>query len=172
MKEIWRKIPNYEDYQVSNFGNVLSFKNKKYENGWPLNVQENRAGYIKIIVWKSGKQKTIKLHRIVCELFKGMAPEGKEYVNHIDGNKRNNHYSNLEWISSSENTLHAYGNGLKNHSRNKRAIVQMSLEGEYLNNYPSVSEGANAVGGNTYGISMACKNKFKSYKGYVWNYVD
>jgi hypothetical protein len=116
-KEIWRNIPEYEDYQVSNFGNVVSFKNKKYENGFPMKVQEDRAGYIKIIVWKNGKQKTLKLHRIVCELFNDEAPEGKEYVNHIDGNKNNNHYSNLEWTSSSENTLHAYKNGLKNHSR-------------------------------------------------------
>jgi hypothetical protein len=171
-KEIWRNIPEYEDYQVSNFGNVVSFKNKKYENGFPMKVQEDRAGYIKIIVWKNGKQKTLKLHRIVCELFNDEAPEGKEYVNHIDGNKNNNHYSNLEWTSSSENTLHAYKNGLKNHSRNKRAIIQKSLMGEIINIYLSVSEGAIAVGGNTYGISMACKNKFKSYKGYVWNYVD
>ncbi|MFJ5760721.1 NUMOD4 motif-containing HNH endonuclease [Neobacillus sp. NPDC093182] len=171
-QEIWRNIPDYEDYQVSNFGNVLSFKNKKYQHGLPLKVQENRAGYIKIIVWKNGNQKTLKLHRIVCELFNGDAPEGKEQVNHIDGNKRNNDYTNLEWISSSENTLHAYKNGLKNHSRNKRAVVQKTLEGDILNIYPSVSKSAIAVGGNTYGISMACKKKFKSYKGYVWNYVD
>jgi hypothetical protein len=171
-QEIWRKIPDYEDYQVSNFGNVRSFKNKKHANGLPMKIQEDRAGYVKIIVWKNGKQKTLKLHRIVCELFNGMAPEGKAYVNHIDGNKRNNHYTNLEWISSSENTLHAYKNGLKNHSKNKRAVVQKTLKGDIINIYSSVSESAIAVGGNTYGISMACKKKFNSYKGYVWNYVD
>ena len=170
--EIWRKIPDYEDYLVSNFGNVRSFKNKKYVNGLPMKVQENRASYMKIILWKNGKRKELKLHRIVCELFNGVPPEGKEQVNHIDGNKRNNHYTNLEWTSSSENTLHAYENGLKNHLRNKRAVVQKSLKGDIINFYPSVSESASAVGGNSYGISMVCKNKFKSYKGYVWNYVD
>ena len=137
-----------------------------------MKLQKDRAGYLKIIVWKNGKQKTLKVHRLVCELFNEKTHEAKKYVNHKDGDKLNNHCSNLEWTSSSENTLHAYKNGLKNYSRNKRAVVQKTLNGDILNIYSSITEGANAVNGNTYGISMTYKNKFKSYKGYVWNYVD
>ena len=52
------------------------------------------------------------MHRIVMAAFVGICPEGYQ-VNHIDGNKGNNHISNLEYVTSKENVLHAYKNGLR-----------------------------------------------------------
>lgn len=58
--------------------------------------------------------KTISYHRIIAECFcYNDDPLHKTDVNHIDGNKVNNHYTNLEWVSRSENVKHAYENGLE-----------------------------------------------------------
>lgn len=55
--------------------------------------------------------KFVKIHRLVAETFI-LNPLGKPCVNHIDGNKLNNNVNNLEWVTISENTMHAYKNGL------------------------------------------------------------
>ena len=55
----------------------------------------------------------IQYHRIIASLFCPTLP-GKDYVNHIDGNKQNNCASNLEWVTRSENALHSYEHSLQN----------------------------------------------------------
>jgi len=70
-------------------------------------VQRNvESGELETIDILSGRH--VSVHRIVCRAWHGEAPEGKPWVNHKDGNKRNNHYSNLEWSSISDNIKHAY----------------------------------------------------------------
>jgi len=71
-------------------------------------VFENNNGYLKINI-RAGKQGYI--HRLVAEAFIPN-PHNKPCVNHIDGDKKNNHPSNLEWVTYSENNKHAHENGL------------------------------------------------------------
>lgn len=90
-----------------------------FENGSILNcitdrflVIKNGAGFYKTVrLRKDGKPKTYKLHRLLAEAFL-FKPEGKNYVNHKDGNKLNNDLSNLEWCTHQENMMHAYKMGL------------------------------------------------------------
>lgn len=105
--KIWKPISQYEDYYlVSKCGCVYSIKRKKYlkpQKGIHyLQVQLNKDGY--------GLTKTI--HRLVAEAFI-QNPNLKPEVNHIDGNKLNNNVCNLEWVTSSENSLHALFIGLQ-----------------------------------------------------------
>lgn len=104
---IWKPISQYEVYYlVSTCGCVYSIKRKKYlkpQKGIHyLQVQLNKDGY--------GLTKTI--HRLVAEAFI-QNPNLKPEVNHIDGNKLNNNVCNLEWVTSSENSLHALSIGLQ-----------------------------------------------------------
>lgn len=71
-----------------------------------------RGEYLSIGLYLKGKRVGVSVHRLVAEAFIPN-PEGKPCVNHIDGNKLNNHVSNLEWVTHSENAIHAVDTGLK-----------------------------------------------------------
>lgn len=70
------------------------------------------CGYKRVALWKNNKYKFHLVHRLVA---KALIPntENKPCVNHKDGNKQNNHVNNLEWVTYSENTIHALEMGLK-----------------------------------------------------------
>lgn len=113
-EEIWKDIPNYENYyQVSNLGNVRSldrFYNGRNLKGKMLKLSPNVYGYLRFTAKKDNTTKTLHVHRIVMLTFNPISEE--KQVNHIDGDKTNNRLENLEWCSDSENKIHAYKTGL------------------------------------------------------------
>lgn len=114
-EEIWKDI--CPEYQISNLGNVRSlfyWNGKKYvKRDIPkiLIKSVSTTGYEKVKIRINGIKKDHKVHRLVAEAFLPKV-EGKDFVNHIDGNKTNNMLLNLEWCTRSENMKHAYSNGL------------------------------------------------------------
>lgn len=109
MKETWKDIEGFEGlYQVSDLGRVRSLGIR----GRIRSLSLTKDGYPKVRLIHKGKDKTARVHRLVAEAFIPN-PEGKDTVNHIDGNKENNRVSNLEWVDRSEQMYHAYRLGLK-----------------------------------------------------------
>ena len=108
MKEKWITIKEYNDYKVSNYGNILSFKQNKEKL---LNLISDKKGYLIISLFKNNIQKNFRINRLVAQTFLPN-PESKPEINHIDGNKQNNYVDNLEWVTHSENMKHAYKLGL------------------------------------------------------------
>lgn len=107
-KERWKVIKEFPDYVISNYGRVKRIKDSKTSNiGKFLKPQFDRDGYLHVNLYKNGKSKTKKIHKLVTEAFIGPCPKGYE-VNHIDGNKKNPHVDNLEYITHSKNIKHAY----------------------------------------------------------------
>lgn len=105
MNEVWLKYPHDERYFVSESGKIQSFTKKS--NGKILNTNsKNNSGYKCVTIGK-----TIGLHRVVYETFLGEIKDGY-VINHIDGNKNNNHYLNLELVTYKENSKHAFENNL------------------------------------------------------------
>lgn len=100
--EVWAPIKTIESgaYEVSDFGGVR-------KNGKALSIHGNEKGYQKVSV--AGR--SVFVHRLVAEAFLSN-PNDLPEVNHKDGNKENNHRSNLEWCSRSQNMKHAYATGL------------------------------------------------------------
>ena len=106
--EILKPIQGYEDrYLISSYGRVYSIRGKRW-----LKYSVPKCGYPQVGLCVHNKCVNYMIHRLVAQTFLNK-PIDKDYVNHIDGNKLNNHVDNLEWVTRSENEKHAYANGLK-----------------------------------------------------------
>ena len=125
MEEVWKVVDGFGGiYSVSSFGRVRSKERTQlYEDGrlfhYPEKVLKQstpksgkRAGYMTAHFYYNGTRETMCVHRLVATYFVNK-PEGKDVVNHKDGNKSNNHYTNLEWVTYAENNAHALETGLK-----------------------------------------------------------
>ena len=96
--ELYKLIPGYPGYAVSTWGNVSNT-----ETGCILKTQETKKGYLRVDLFdEDGNRKHWKVHRLVAMAFIPN-PDEKQQVNHIDGNKKNNSVSNLEWVTDEEN---------------------------------------------------------------------
>lgn len=101
-QEIWKPVVGFEQsYEVSNLGNI---RNKK--NGRVRRI-DYATNYPTVLLSVDGEHKTFRVHRLVAKAF--LEPvEGKNHVNHKNGNHSDNRVCNLEWCTQSENNLHAY----------------------------------------------------------------
>lgn len=103
---VWVKIPGWDDYEIDEYGNVFSLRRGRMMKTWT-----DGKKYPRLTLSNKTKEKSFMIHRLVALSFIPN-PYGKISVNHIDGNKQNNHVSNLEWVTHSENMKHAYIHGL------------------------------------------------------------
>lgn len=97
-----KTINEYNGYLVSEDGKVYS---EKYGYRKELKQFEHK-GYRRVALSKNNKRRMFPVHRLVADAFLPN-PKNKPYVNHLDGNKRNNHWSNLEWCTRAENQEHS-----------------------------------------------------------------
>ena len=119
--EVWKDIPGFKDsYQVSNMGRVRSvdrvvtYKNGRVgkHRGRVLKPGVNTRGYEYLALYNDTGRNNKTIHRLVLETFKPHVNMIDLQVNHIDGDKLNNHLTNLEWVTARDNMLHAYDMGL------------------------------------------------------------
>jgi hypothetical protein len=95
------------NYLIGKNGEVMNASSKKL-----IKPQNNGNGYLKVTLSIDKIQVQRYVHRLVAEIYCKNELHLKQ-VNHIDGNKSNNHFSNLEWCSNRENQIHAHKIGLK-----------------------------------------------------------
>lgn len=106
-KELFAMVPGYGDrYLVSNHGKVISLN---IGSEMAQYVQKN--GYAAVKLRSHNTKKTFLVHRLVASAFVPN-PDNLPEVNHIDGNKLNNSFNNLEWVTHSQNMKHAVEAGL------------------------------------------------------------
>lgn len=106
--EVWKNLKyvegyeNYTDYEISNFGRVRSSNRSKKI----LKTIPHNKGYLYINLYKDGVMlPSVLVHRLVALAFVENTQNAvRKHVNHIDHIKVNNHFSNLEWVTSLENT--------------------------------------------------------------------
>ena len=106
--EVWKPIAGFDDYQVSTFGRVKSFKQGKAMIRKPYLCGE----YLNVSLSIDGKQKKRLVHVLVAQAFIPNL-ENKPEVNHDDGHKMNCYVGNLWWATRAENMQHAIRTGLK-----------------------------------------------------------
>jgi len=110
--EEWRPVVGYDGiYEVSSLGRVRRQQPYHTASGL-LRPYFGNTGYQRACLWREGRYSQRFIHQLVAEAFIGHRPDGYE-VNHKDGNKLNNSPENLEWVTRSENVLHALAMGLR-----------------------------------------------------------
>mgnify|MGYP003463631969 FL=1 len=166
MDEEWRDIEGYEGlYQVSNLGRVKSFNYRGHKGCIEiLTPRLDGKGYEMVALYKEGKVRNTKVHRLVAQAF---IPNPNNYpqVNHKDENKTNNDVKNLEWCTNKYN--HNYG------TRNERVGKSLSKKvicittGEIFN---SMREACRKYNIHTGSMTECCRGKQKTAGGYKWEY--
>lgn len=129
--EEWKDIPDFEGYQVSSFGRVRGIDRlRKGKTGFRLTRGQemkqviNKKGYPEVRLRKQGCH-TRLVHKLVASAFL-IKPEDCTQINHVNGIKTDNRVVNLQWVTQSENQLHAYKLGLqpsRSGERNGRATL-------------------------------------------------
>ena len=156
-----KDIKDYESlYAITRDGRVWSYKSNKFLK--PSLVR----GYHRVILYKEGKEKAFRIHRLVAEAFIPN-PDGLPQVNHKDEDKSNNCVENLEWCDAKYNAN--YG------TRTERAINKISIPiycVELDKTFKSQTEAAKELGLDNRNINKCCKGKVKTHSGYHFRYAE
>lgn len=99
----WRAIN--QDYSVSSDGRVES---RKHRLPKILSPGIDKDGYLSVSLCMGGIVRIRKIHALVAHAFIGPKPSEKHQINHKNGDKSDNRFVNLEWVTASENALHAF----------------------------------------------------------------
>ena len=158
-----KDIKGYEGiYGITSCGKVWSYKSKKF-----LKPYTDNAGYLYVNLYKDGKVKKYKVHRLVTEAYIPN-PENLPQVNHKDENKANNCLQNLEWCDAKYNNN--YGTHYEKVSNSlKIPILQYDLDGNFIREWSSAADVGREVRPN---ICKCLKGKQKSAYGYIWKYKE
>jgi len=121
-KEKWKSLQGFRGlYKISNYGNVKSLAKLKHTPYGGTFISKEKilkpslinSGYLIVTLSKEGKGRCYLLHILTASHFvKNPQPSIKKFINHNDGVKVNNHYTNLMWCTRSENMIHAFRTGL------------------------------------------------------------
>lgn len=135
--ENWRFIGANSDYMVSDHGRILSFKGK---SKLIISSSITAKGYEYVAIRQKGIYVGYSVHRLVATAF---IPNPKRLpkLNHLDGNKLNNHVANLEWCDAYDNVMHAIRTGLRPSSPALSPVPCATTDeaGNILQAYPSMN---------------------------------
>lgn len=156
----WMPVVGYPNYIISNIGEVQNISTKRI-----LKPALNPRGYYEVNLWKNNKGTTLQIHRLVYISFSGDNNLNGYVINHIDGNKQNNNYLNLEKVTYQENNLHAEY-VIKTHSSAK-AVIQLDEEKNVIKEYPSIAQAFRETDINN--IGRAIKEGTRA-GGFYWRF--
>ena len=169
--ENWKVINDFPNYEISNFGNI---RNKTTL----LKIVPNKQGYNIVVLCNGGIRKTINVHRLVAAAFVPN-PENKPCVDHIDGNRANNHADNLRWSTRKQNannpiSIERYRKAgiIQKPYKQLQIPVQQLKDGFLIGSYSSIREAERATGIAHTSISRVIRGTLNTAGGYKWKYKE
>ena len=132
-----KNVQGFENYKISKDGNVYNNKSNKI-----LKPFLTDRGYLRVSLFKDNKIHPIRIHRLMAFTYLPLI-DGKNEVNHINGNKLDNSLQNLEWCSRSENIKHAFKLGLCSREPKRKTTIINTNNGLF---YETIKEAANSIG--------------------------
>lgn len=188
IKEHWCEIENSNGYYVSNIGRIKSsdrvhlMKNGRIRGikGRIISLNKTGSGYLKFALYtNTEKPQHLMVHRLVAKYFVSN-PYNKLEVNHKDGNKSNNLFTNLEWVTSSENRIHSYRvlgvipytkGKFGKLSKSSKPVTMFDKNGNHLMDFECGRQASEYLGCkhlNAVSVAINCNNG--NYKGYKFKY--
>ena len=166
ISEIWKPVEGYEGlYEVSNTGKVASLNYNGTGQRKELKPTKAHHGYLNVRLYKEGRWKGVRLHRVVANAFIPN-PHSLPEINHKDENPANNAVSNLEWCNHKYNCN--YGTRIERQSKSmvngklSKAIVSILPDGT-VEEYPSMAEASRQLKCSQGRISDCCLGKIETY---------
>lgn len=157
-----------KNYRIERDGRIYSLRKHKY-----LTPKENWDGYLRIQLWDKGNCSYVGIHRLVAEEYIPN-PENKPFVNHINGDKKDNRVENLEWCTQKENIQHAYRTGLSHKQEKNTGPLCKTVIAQFYDDtfavYPSTMEAERQLDIN-HAIISRCALTGKEYKGIYFRYA-
>lgn len=168
-----KEIIGYEGlYFITHSGEVVSTKTGKMST-YTLN-----SGYQAVKLVKNGVRKSFTIHRLVARHFcEGYAED--KVVDHIDGNRYNNHYLNLRWVNQKENVANQISRGTLNvdtaqkvaWEKNKKPVKATTVDGTWNKIYLSIKEACEDLKVDSSKVTEVAKGRRKTHKGYTFEYL-
>lgn len=175
MTEEWRAVAGFEGrYEVSNFGRVKSLKRMRNgKHGAPTPIPErimkpsfDRHGYLKVCLRNDHGATNHSVHQLVAKAFIPN-PNGYQQINHIDEDKTNNHFANLEWCTPKYNST--YGTRLERCGKSRSKPV-VGTNDDVVMHFDSARQASRVLGIDASSITAVCKGRAHTAGGYKWRY--
>lgn len=175
--EEWRDVFGYDyEYKISSFGRLVSLHKRKVAKNDSILIRKpkilkpytNSLGYNVTSLQKGGRQKMVKLHRLVAEAFLEN-PQNLPVIDHIDRNKQNNCVSNLQWCNQSLNMQNPLTKAVMSDAKSKPVVC--IYPDNKTKNFKSAYV-ARFDGFDPSSITKVCKNKKSTHKGCRWMYLS
>ena len=182
--ETWKPVIGYENlYEVSDKGRIKSMeriiktkngvKKKKKEciiTPLPSKItQRHPTAHYHFELWKDGKRSVMMVHRAVAMAFI-QNPLNKPQITHIDGNPANNCIENLEWVTNSENMIHAYKNSLIKPKGTRKIKGFNKIEELFFDSTADATRYFNTSPSNI-GHALNKHGRSKTACGYEWEFI-
>lgn len=175
--EVWKPIFGYEEYyEVSNLGRVKSLPRNGTVKHYRILKPSENGGYLAVRLQRNGETKFHLIHRLVGIVFLQRTNLFDTIINHKNENKWDNRVSNLEWCDYIYNNNYGnrgklVGEKLTNFKEWSKEILQYSLDGQFVQKYPSLHQMERETKFKRQGVHNCLIGKYKQAYNYLWRYA-